>query len=143
VIGLFCLDSKSGHPPKSRRSRFNLETPFDVTQINAYKKSAAVFVIKCEERGMDSRKLYRQDGYRKGFDDGRRTEGKLNKVYINNLLKNETQSLSSENSMAFIKGWQEGFTEAVSGIVSNLMVKEFFFDESTCEDESIYEIALN
>ena len=92
---------------------------------------------------MDSRKLYRQDGYQKGFDDGRRTEGKVKEVYINNLLKNETQSLSTENSMEFIKGWQEGFATALSGIVSNMMVKEMFFDESTNEDESIYELVLN
>ena len=92
---------------------------------------------------MDSRRLYRQDGYKKGFDDGRRTGGKVKKVYINNLLKSETQSLSSENSMEFIKGWQEGFTEAISGILSNVMEKEFFFDDSTYEDESIYELALN
>ena len=92
---------------------------------------------------MEIKSDYRQDGYQKGFDDGRRTEGKVKEVYINNLLKNETQSLSSENSKEFIKGWQEGYTEAVSGIVSNMMVKEFFFDESTYEDESIYELALN
>lgn len=92
---------------------------------------------------MDSKNIYRQDGYQKGFDDGRRTGGKVKKVYINNFLKNETQSLSSENSMEFIKGWQEGFTEAISGILSNVMEKEFFFDESTYEDEYIYELALN
>jgi hypothetical protein len=85
---------------------------------------------------LDSRKLYRQDGYQRGFDDGKRTEGKIKEVYVTNLLKNETQSLSTENSMEFIKGWQEGFTEAVSGIVSNKIEMETFFDESTYQDES-------
>jgi hypothetical protein len=29
---------------------------------------------------MDSNKLYKQDGYQKGFDEGRRTGGKVKKT---------------------------------------------------------------
>ena len=92
---------------------------------------------------MNSRKLYRHDGYQKGFGDGRRTGGKVKELYINNLLKDETQSLSIENSMEFIKGWQEGFAEAVRGIISDMVERDFFSAESTYEVESIYELTLN
>ena len=50
---------------------------------------------------MDSKKLYKQDGYQKGFDEGRRTGGKIKKTYINNLLNNETQNLSDADSIEF------------------------------------------
>ena len=72
---------------------------------------------------MDSRNYCRQDGYHKGFVDGRRTGGKINKSYIDNFLKDETQSLSNENSSEFIEGWYEGFTDAVRREL-NMMVKQ-------------------
>lgn len=72
---------------------------------------------------MDSRIFYRQDGYQKGFGDGRRTGGKIKKSYIDNFLKDETQSLSTENSSEFIEGWYEGFTDAVRREL-NMMVKK-------------------
>ena len=52
---------------------------------------------------MDSNKNYNQDGYQKGFTDGKRTGGKIKKAYIENFLKEETRNLSSENSMEFMK----------------------------------------
>jgi hypothetical protein len=75
---------------------------------------------------MYDRSLYRQDGYQKGFDDGRRTGGKVKKTYIDNFFKIETQCLSSSDSKEFVKGWQEGFTEAVRGVISNMVKKEDF-----------------
>ena len=72
---------------------------------------------------MEIRSDYRQDGYQKGFVDGRRTGGKIKKSYIDNFLKDETQSLSTENSSEFIEGWYEGFNDAVRREL-NMMVKQ-------------------
>ena len=36
---------------------------------------------------MDSKNHCRDDGYQKGFVDGRRTGGKIKKSYIDNFLK--------------------------------------------------------
>ena len=72
---------------------------------------------------MDSRNYYRQDGYQKGFIEGKRTGGKVNKKYVDNFLKDETQSLSTENSSEFVEGWYEGFTDAVRREL-NMMVKQ-------------------
>ena len=72
---------------------------------------------------MDSRKQYRQDGYQKGFCDGRRTGGKVRKAYIDNFFKDETENLSTADSFEFMEGWQEGFTDGVRGVI-NCMVKE-------------------
>jgi len=33
---------------------------------------------------MDRKTDYRQDGYHKGFADGKRTGGKINKTYVDN-----------------------------------------------------------
>jgi hypothetical protein len=73
---------------------------------------------------MDSKKLYRQDGYRKGFDEGRRTGGKVKKAYIDKLLNNETQSLSDADSMEFKKGWDDGFVEGVRRVINKMVNKE-------------------
>ncbi len=73
---------------------------------------------------MDSRRHYRQDGHQKGFIDGRRTGGKIKKSYIDNFLKNETQSLSIKDSSEFIKGWHEGFADAVRGALNKMVKKE-------------------
>ena len=72
---------------------------------------------------MEIKNDYRQDGYQKGFIEGKRTGGKVNKKYVDNFLKDETQSLSTENSSEFIEGWYEGFTDAVRREL-NMMVKQ-------------------
>jgi hypothetical protein len=72
---------------------------------------------------MDSRIRYRLDGYDKGFVDGKRTGGKLKKTYIDNFFKEETQSLSSDDSSEFIEGWYEGFADAVRKSL-NMVVKQ-------------------
>ncbi len=73
---------------------------------------------------MDSKSHCRQDGYQKGFCDGRRTGGKIRKAYIDNFFKDETASLSTEDSLEFTKGWQEGFTDGVSRVINHMMQKE-------------------
>ena len=73
---------------------------------------------------MDSKKLYRQDGYLKGFDEGKRTGGKIKKAYIDNLLNNETQNLSDADSMEFKEGWNGGFVEGVRIEISKMVNKE-------------------
>ena len=76
---------------------------------------------------MDSRIDYRQDGYHKGFADGRRTGGKVKNAYVDNYLKAETKHLSAKDSLAFIKAWHEGFADGVIGVKSNMVKKEGLF----------------
>ena len=73
---------------------------------------------------MDSKKLYKQDGYQKGYGEGRRTGGKVKKTYINNLLNNETQNLSDVDSIEFKKGWEDGFVEGVRSLINKMVNKD-------------------
>ena len=73
---------------------------------------------------MDNRIDYRQEGYHKGFIDGRRTDGKVNNTYVDNYLKNETQSLSTKDSLEFMKAWNEGFADGVIRVTNNMVTKE-------------------
>jgi len=73
---------------------------------------------------MDNRIDYRQEGYHKGFIDGRRTGGKINNTYVDNYLKDETQSLSTKDSLEFMKAWHEGFADGVIGVICNMVTKE-------------------
>ena len=75
---------------------------------------------------MDSRIDYRQDGYHKGFADGRRTGGEVKKAYVDNYLKDETQHLSAKDSLAFIKAWDEGFADGVIGVKSNMVKQKVY-----------------
>ena len=86
---------------------------------------------------MDSKNHCRDDWYQKGFVDGRRTGGEIKKSYIDNFLKYETQSLSIEDSSEFIKGWHEGFADAVR-MALNMMVQK----EGLVKGQ-IYEVGLN
>ena len=72
---------------------------------------------------MESKSDYRQDGYQKGFTDGRRTGGKVNKTYVDNYLHDETQNLATEDALEFMKAWYEGFADGVIGEL-NMMVKK-------------------
>ena len=73
---------------------------------------------------MDNRIDYRQEGYHKGFIDGRRTGGNVNNTYVDNYLKNETQSLSTKDSLEFMKAWNEGFADGVIRVTNNMVTKE-------------------
>jgi hypothetical protein len=76
---------------------------------------------------------YRYEGYQKGLVDAKRTGGK----YVDNYLNDETQSLSIEDSSKFIKGWHEGFADAVR-MALNMMVQKEGLVKS-----QIYEVGLN
>jgi hypothetical protein len=71
---------------------------------------------------------YRHEGYQQGFIDGKRTEGNIKSKYIENLLKIETQSLSSEESLKYQIGWQNGFTDAVSRLFESKGAQKKWFD---------------
>ena len=73
---------------------------------------------------MEIKSDYRQDGYHKGFTDGRRTGGKVNNTYVDNYLKDETQGLPAKDSLEFTKAWQEGFADGVIGAKNNMVKKE-------------------
>ena len=73
---------------------------------------------------MEIRSDYRQDGYHKGFIEGKRTGGKVNKKYVDNCLNDETQSLCSKDSLEFIKAWHEGFADGVIGLLDNMVKQE-------------------
>ena len=73
---------------------------------------------------MEIRSDYRQDGYQKGFIEGKRTGGKVNKRYVDNCLNDETQSLCSKDSFEFIKAWHEGFADGVIGLLDNMVNQE-------------------
>jgi hypothetical protein len=77
-----------------------------------------------ERENMDNKSYIRQDGYEKGFVDGKRTGGKINKPYITNLFKKETCSLTTVDSAEFIEGWHEGFIDAVNRSLNMMVQKE-------------------
>ena len=73
---------------------------------------------------MEIRSDYKQDGYQKGFIEGKRTGGKVNKKYVDNCLNDETQNLSSKDSLEFMKAWHEGFADGVIGLLDNMVKQE-------------------
>jgi hypothetical protein len=73
---------------------------------------------------MKKRNYYRHEGYQQGFSDGKRTGGKINKKYVENLLQNETQHLSHEESQDCKMGWQDGCTDAINGLIKNMVLLE-------------------
>jgi hypothetical protein len=77
---------------------------------------------------MDRGKYYRQDGYQKGFEDAKRTGGKVRQEYIDNYLNIETKDLSIAHSREFIEGWHEGFTDGVGEAIFNLAKKNEFWE---------------
>ena len=73
---------------------------------------------------MNSKTCYKKIGYEQGLCDGKRTGGKVKKTYISNLFKDETQSLSSQDSLKFMKGWKKGFDDGVRGEINKMVKKE-------------------
>jgi len=73
---------------------------------------------------MEIKSDYRQDGYQKGFLEGKRTGGKINKRYVDNYLNDETRNFDTKDSSDFIEGWYEGFTDAVTGALNKMVKKE-------------------
>ena len=66
---------------------------------------------------MNRETFYRHEGYKQCLIDGKRTEGQIKEKYLKNLLISETQNLSNEESQQYKKGWQDGFTDAVSRLL--------------------------
>ena len=73
---------------------------------------------------MEIKSDYRQEGYHKGFTDGRRTGGKVNNTYVDNYLSYETQNLSTKDALEFIKAWHEGFADGVIGEIGKMVQQE-------------------
>ncbi len=73
---------------------------------------------------MNMELCYRDEGYQKGLVEAKRTGGKINKRYVNNYLNDETQSLSTKDSLEFMKAWHEGFADGVIGAISNMVKQE-------------------
>jgi len=73
---------------------------------------------------MNSEEKYRDAGYKQGFEDGKITQGKVNKKYVDYLLETETRNLSTRDSVQYKNGWQEGFIDAVRGSIQHVVVKE-------------------
>ena len=73
---------------------------------------------------MEIKSDYRQDGYQKGFVEGKRTGGKVNKRYVDNYLNDETQNFGTKDSLEFMKAWHEGFADGVIGSISNMVKHE-------------------
>ena len=67
---------------------------------------------------------YRDEGYQKGLVEAKRTGGKINKRYVDNYLNDETQSLSTKDSLEFMKAWNEGFADGVIRVTNNMVTKE-------------------
>ena len=63
-------------------------------------------------------------GYEQGFSDGKITQGKISKKYVENLFSSATQDLSSQESQQFKKGWQDGFADAVRGDIKCVIEDE-------------------
>ena len=73
---------------------------------------------------MNKGNYHRHEGYQQGFSDGKRTGGKINKKYVDNLLKAETRHLLNEESLNYKIGWQDGFTDAVNGVIKSMVLQE-------------------
>ena len=73
---------------------------------------------------MSKRSYHGHEGYQQGFSDGKRTGGKINNKYVVNILNTETQHLSNEESQDYKIGWQDGFTDAVNGVIKSMVLKE-------------------
>jgi len=78
---------------------------------------------------MSDEKGHKHAGFEQGFLDGKRTRGKINKKYIENLFESETQNLSEQESLLYRLGWQDGFEEAVRGSLKKIIKQENFFEK--------------
>ena len=63
-------------------------------------------------------------GYEQGFSDGKITQGKISKKYVESLFRSATQDLSNQESQLYKKGWQDGFADAVRGHIKCMIEDE-------------------
>ena len=75
---------------------------------------------------MKKENCHRHEGYQQGFSDGKIAGGGIDKEYVKNLLKTETQHLSNEESLNYKMGWQDGFTDAVNSVIKSMVLQENF-----------------
>lgn len=76
---------------------------------------------------MHSHEYYRQEGLQKGFEDAKRTGGKLRQERIDQYLHCETKKLSHTFSKAFIEGWYAGFKDGIEEIELKSIKKDPFW----------------
>ena len=74
---------------------------------------------------------YRDAGYEQGFEDGRITQGKINKKYVDHLLESKTQTLTKKDSIEYQNGWQEGFIDAIRDVVKSLVIEDGYVIKHT------------
>ena len=67
---------------------------------------------------------YKSVGYEQGLSDGKITQGKISKKYVESLFRSETQDLSNQESQLYKKGWQDGFADAVRGDIKCIIEDE-------------------
>ena len=60
---------------------------------------------------MDRSEYYQQEGYQKGFEDAKRTGGRITQENIDRYLNAETRQLTAAHSQEFIEGWYKGFND--------------------------------
>lgn len=78
---------------------------------------------------MNREKCCKHAGYEQGVVDGKRTRGKINKRYLENLFESETQDLSEQESVLYKMGWQDGFVDAVRGTIKKTVRQEDCFEK--------------
>ena len=78
---------------------------------------------------MNNERYHHQAGYEQGFLDGKRTNGKINNKYVENLFLAETQNLTEQESLLYTMGWRDGFEEAVRKKLKKEVRQESFFEK--------------
>ena len=73
---------------------------------------------------MSKESYHKQEGYRQGIMDGKRTGGRITKRYMENMFSSETNHLSHEEAAEYKIGWQDGFTDTVNKAMKSVIEKE-------------------
>lgn len=87
---------------------------------------------------MDIKEYYSQDGYQKGFEDAKRTAGKIKQEKIDKYLNTETKKLSATQARYFINGWYKGFYDGVEVIKCKLATNDDFWKSNIYWENPIY-----
>jgi hypothetical protein len=69
---------------------------------------------------------HREEGYKQGLKDGKRTGGRITRKYIIRMFNSETKNLSVQESVDYKIGWQDGFSDAVNEKLRNAAKKMVF-----------------
>jgi hypothetical protein len=89
---------------------------------------------------MDRERYYREDGYQKGFEDAKKTGGKIRQEYIDNYLHTETKNLSTEHTREFIEGWYKGFNDGVMKTACKLATNDEFWEKHIFWENPQYKV---